>query len=159
MSDPFDPNNASSLLNPEVVNQRFVEIQQEELTASEEARIKQSARDLKANAVKLNDDLNRQLRKHSSEQNWDQVMEVTKNIEAVEQTITTAATFDKAVKSRFSGLPTRSEKLNHSEKKEIFHAYHGSPEVTQDMLASDYRKPQSTINTIVNSDPTKFVKK
>jgi len=158
MSGLFDPNNPSSLLNPEVVNQRFEQINQEELSASEEAKIKKSARELKQHAVILNDDLNRQLRKYSREQNWNQVMEITKNIGAVEKTIETAATFDKAVKSRFSDLPTRKEKLNDNEKKEIYHAYHGSTDVTQDMLASDYRKPQSTINTIVNSDPSKFVK-
>ncbi|PMH32147.1 hypothetical protein BCU71_00925 [Vibrio lentus] len=158
MSDIFDPNNPSNLLNPDVVNQRFEQIQQEELTASQEAGIKRSARELKQHAVNMNDDLNRQLRTHASNQNWDEVAKVTQQIKVVEDTIKTAADFDTAVQNRFANLETRKPKLTDEEKREIYHSYHGNDHVTQDMLASDFRKPQSTIQGIVKSDPSKFTK-
>lgn len=158
MSDIFDPNNPEIGINADIVNQRFEQIQKNELTASQEAKIKRTARELKTHALWLNDNLNVKLQEASIKQNWDKVMQLSSQIKNVQDTIMTATKFDEATKQRFSQLPNRKERLTSQEKNEIFHSYHGNPDMTQDMLSNDYRKAQSTINEIVNSDPESFVR-
>ncbi|HAS8165106.1 TPA: hypothetical protein I7709_20775 [Vibrio vulnificus] len=158
MADPFDPNNPNTF-NPSTIDARFAEIKQQELSAAQEAELKSTARSFKRTAVTLSDDLNRRLHEQTRNQDWEGAMKTSQDLDTVKQSIDMASKFSDAVESRFRGLGTRKEKLTEDEKRKIYHAYHGSDDVTQDTLASDYRKPQSSIQSIVTADPSKYTKK
>ena len=155
MSNIINPN---ELLNPILVEQRFSQIQQSEFTAVQEFQIKKTARDYKQCAVMMYDNLNHQLQTESLAHNWSNVMRLTQQIQSVNDAIAIADKYDSAVKSRFDNLPTRKERLTDEERRTIFHHYHGDANTTQDMLAQDFRRSQSTIQGIVTSDPSKFTK-
>lgn len=155
MNSPLNP---TSILNPTVIDERFEQIKQQNLTAAQEADLKSTARDLKKNAVILNDDLHRKLHEQINSGNHAEALETSNDLNSVRDTIEVAAKFSEAVDRRFRNLSTRKNKLTDAEKRKIYHDYHGNEHITQDMLANDYRKPQSSIQKIVKSDPSEFLK-